>query len=282
VRARVSALFFLLALSYCAQDKLILTDGSAIHGKVLEIGPDGLLLRTTSGTTLVPRTEAVLLEFAGGATERINDPVADKVYRGMAARTAAATRATDLLSRNMVSVNTLALCNADLSVFYERLMGERQAGIGLLAAVNVNRYANVHNAFVAILNNGKKTLDLGVFANYYPHLNERKTKIYFGVMLKYMEFSFSRVKEDTVAGGSNISFTPARSYQVSGLFTFGSHTLIGKQMFIRTILGAGACSVQPVHREQIRIITARNDEDLPLDQSVLPKIYLGINLGVMF
>jgi hypothetical protein len=287
VKLFFTAIFLFATVFTRAQDKIVLTDGSAVQGRVTEVTPDEIVLRSAEGESRLPVTRVLLIEYKNGAVETYTTAGQDADYPTRPNAGKDATGNT-IQPANFVSLNTLALVNADVAVFYERVLYQRKLTAGLMAAANFNMRATGYNLFIGVLNNGKKTHDLGAFLNYYPTGMSGKTRLYFGLMMKYTGFRYSVLKEDTLVNGGTSSihatYTPATGSQLATIVTFGSQTKLGESFFVKTIFGIGGFAVKGTYREQLTLMFERTRGDGPsiFTGSSLPKLYLGFNAGFSF
>ena len=158
-------LCFLSSLSALAQDKLYLLDGTKKTVKILEVGIDAIIYAelSESGAPFIdsketlPISNLMLVEYKNGVVEIFNRPEKNSVStsQGLVSQ-ATKKNAEQSNNTNLISLNTVALCNADISGFYEYILPSKKVGLGIMAAYNFNLYATNPNLFIAILNNGKK------------------------------------------------------------------------------------------------------------------------------
>jgi hypothetical protein len=179
------------------------------------------------------------------------------------------------------SLNTLALCNSDISGFFEKLSANKKVGFGGMAAYNFNRYAVLQNAFIAVLSNAKKQYDAGAFINFYPSHFRKRSTFYYGVFFKYTAFKFTRVIEENTGTAVNLRYEAAQGGQLATMFTIGAHTYVTKNVFIKTMLGIGGFNLRGVYKEQFNYFMnqGRKPNEPEVKYRFLPKVYLGINLG---
>lgn len=290
-------LLVFISVTATAQDKIYFLDGSSKTGKVLEISSDQITLQTQSEPEVFLKSSILLIEFKNGSVEAINTPTRTVIYNAANTpsleKTPRARQEIDLFNYNLGSLNTLALCNADVSGFYERLLPGKQFGVGLMAAYNFNVYANASNFFIAVLNNAKKKYDLGVYANFYPTGFEKRTTFYYGLLFKYMSFTFTKVTEEPVPVGSGLSptlkYEPAEGSQLATIFTCGTHSIFKNKFFIKTIFGLGGFNLRGDYRQQYNyylnnLSQQQNSQKTPTvyDRRFLLKFYFGINMGFSF
>lgn len=159
-------LFFSAGFAASAQDKIYLLDGSCRVVKVLEIAPDYITIVPLSesgapfinSNETIPKNTVLLVEYKNGAIELYNKPDKTTVYTSNSPKTVREKKDADNVSFfNLASLNTLALCNSDITGFFERLVQSKKLGFGAMASYNFNKYVTAPNLFMLILNNAKKT-----------------------------------------------------------------------------------------------------------------------------
>ncbi len=274
------------------QDKVYLLDGSSKTGVIEEISSESVILKGEENAP-IPRESVMLLEFKNGKTEVINRPKSSTNYNPTQLHNSKEAPAKNNDSQNMMSLNTLALCNADISGFYERFVVEKRFGIGAMAAYNFNASAGLQNFFIAVLSNAKKKYDAGIFANFYTRKAVKGNGWYYGVLFKYTSFTFSKATEEKVTSGGvtsvNIRYSSAEGSQFATMFTCGTVTNFNRNIFLKTIMGVGGFRLRGDYRQQynyyLNKAAATNNQGgakITYDRSVLMKIYLGINIGCYF
>ncbi|MBL7918779.1 MAG: hypothetical protein JNJ40_00605 [Bacteroidia bacterium] len=278
-------IFILLAFTLKCQDKLFFLNGQTKSGKVTVITPEYIGLKSDSGVIEFDRSTILLIEFKNGKFDKINDPEKEIIATADKKENFHFKQASkELYSYNRVSINSLALCNADIAAFYERVLPNKKIGLGIMGAYNFNLYANAINPFIAVLANAKKNYDLGGFINFYPARVEKRTFMHCGLMVKYTSFNFTSVRSDSVNVGSvyavTNSYKASKGNQLATIVTIGSHTDITKNFFIKTIFGIGGFRLKGDYKEQFNIeLNKANANNQKLESRSLPKLYLGINLG---
>jgi len=293
---KLALYFFTLLCSVTnAQDKVYLMDGTCKIVKVLEIAPDNITVvpLSESGAPFVNanetifKSEVILIEYKSGFVEVYNIPRRTAIYNANGSirnDVKKDGKEGQVFSFNFASLNTLALCNADISAFFERLSQSKKIGLGAMAAYNFNHYVTTPNSLIGILYNAKKNYDLGVFANLYPAHFKRRTTFYFGILFKYTSFDFSKVVEERSGNSVNIKYVPASGSQMATIVDVGTHTNIGRNFFFKTIAGIGGFKLKGDYKQQFNYFINKDNE--PLDPvanyTILPKIYLGINFGFSF
>ena len=277
-----------------AQDKVYFLDGTSKSGKITEIAPEQVMLQTGSETETIARYLILLIEFKNGSVEVINTPEHTLIYNPESTGNTY-KKPTERMpfNYNLGAVNTLALCNADISGFYERILPNKKFGLGVMGAYNFNARASVSNLFIAVLSNARKKYDLGAFANFYPDdYGSDNTTIHFGILLKYMRFSFYNVIEEKVNSGGSVSTTikyrATEGSQLATIFTCGTHTNLNRNFFFKTLIGIGGFTLRGDYREQYNyaLNTANQNSTSPsptnYNRGFLLKLYAGINFGFSF
>jgi hypothetical protein len=276
-----------------SQDKVYFMDGSCRTAKVLEIAPDFITIVPLSesgepyhnANEIISRNEVILIEYKSGLVEVYNIPQKTAVYNADGVMKKNLKKdPEDIAINNFVSINSLALCNADLSGFVEHLVQSKKIGLGCMAAYNFNSYVTIPNVFLRVLNNAKKNYDVGAFINFYPAHFRRRTTFYFGVLFKYTAFNFSSITEQKVGTSVNVTYTPSKGSQLATLIDVGTHTYLTKNFFFKTIMGIGGFNLHGDYKQQFNYML--NKDNKPSDPTVnytfLPKIYVGLNLGFTF
>lgn len=271
-----------------AQDKIYLLNGYSKTGKVLEVGVEEIILDSEGETLKLFKEDILLIEYKNGTIEKYTEPYQNVVLNpDPVTPTDVAPADKELFPANYLSLNALALCNSDISGFYERVLGNRQIGIGLMGAYNFNPYASLFNAHISTLDNAKKTYDLGTFLNFYSNPFRNKTTLSYGVILKYTGFNFTSVTEKTVTVGGLVSVNaerrPASGSQLATIFTIGSHTRLTNNMFIKTFFGLGGFNLKGVYKDQYNYFQKKTSTRQGSHESrFLLKAYLGVNIGYSF
>ena len=274
----------LVAFSLKSQDKIFFLDGTTKSGKITEISPEEITIKVEFENFYYPRNSILLLEYKNGSFDIINAPKENITSVSEKKENFHFKQAKkEIYNYNQVSLNSLALCNADISVFYERILPVKKIGVGVMGAYNFNLYATSLNSNLAILSNAKKNYDLGGFINFYPGRIEKRTRLHFGVMLKYTSFNFSSVISVVSA---LTTYKPASGSQLATLFTVGTHSDITPNFFIKTIFGIGAFKLHGDYKQQFNLEINKQSQQStnkkntqPVNYNYLPKIYFGINVG---
>ena len=275
-----------------AQDKLYLMDGSRRTVKVLEIAPDNITVVPLSesgapfvdANEVIPKSEVILIEYKSGLVEIYTVPQKTAVYNSNGIMKRDPKKDAQELSFNFVSINTLALCNADISAFFERLLPTKRLGFGFMAAYNFNSYVTLPNSYIGVLYNAKKNYDVGGFVNFYPGHFRRRTTFYFGALFKYTSFNFDKVVEENTGTAVNVKYEPAKGSQLATIINVGFHSNLGNNFFFKTIAGIGGFRLRGEYKDQFNYLMNKDLKpgEARLSYNVLPKIYLGLNFGFNF
>jgi len=283
-----------LLLLFCAllhaQDTVYFLDGSSKTGKVLEVRVDFVRLRSLNGTDSLDKSNVMLIEYQDGRIEKYHLPEKEAIYQPNDNGQPATLKHPqhDLFPQNYVSINTLAFVNSDVSAFLEHVSSNRKIGFGAMAAYNFNTRASLSNLHVFVLENGKKDYDLGAFVNFYKGKGMTEhTSVYYGVMIKYMKIHFTSLTIDSVKVGNAIAptnhYTPSSGSQLATIFTFGTHTPITHNFFIKTVVGLGGFILRGDYKKQYNYEMNKGvNVGSQFDRSLLLKMYLGINAGLTF
>jgi hypothetical protein len=289
VKTGLLLIFTLISLCLGAQDKLVLLDGSQKDGRILEITPEAVIMNENGKETETLKELIYFIRLGNGSVDVFNRPRTDvTVYKNEDPRLPR-PKTNTVSTDNTFAINTLALVNADLSGFYERLIWEKRVGLGVMGAYNFNRNSLIYTPFISILANAKKTFDLGASVNFYfSPLGSQAKSFYVGILVKHTAFRFTRLIYDTVSSGGqvsgNIRYLPAEGSQLATMITLGRHHQINQNFFVRTIYALGGFRVKGHYREQLETIltpasTPGND---PVRISFLPKMYFGVQAGFVF
>jgi hypothetical protein len=279
------ALLFSLSCTLVAQDNVFFLDGRCLQGKIASI-TDSEIRYYAAGSSdsiirIIPRSQVLLIEYAGEKTEILNRPAHSSTYspNGQLVQ-------SQILPNELLYVNTLAFANADVSLFYEHFFNSSRFGAGVMGAYNFNHYATVVNGWIASLSNARKRFDFGIYLNIYPGRLKRRTNFFYGAMIKYMSFDYSAVYEEAIAGQTavRIYYLPAHGQQTAALGQVGFQTTMTQNFFIRTSCGIGGFMLTGNYRKQYNyyLNQTRNAGDPEVHVSVLPKLYVSFDLGYSF
>jgi hypothetical protein len=280
-----SQFLFILAFVFVglkAQDKIYFLNGSSKNCKVEAVTPDHLELTCEGSSQIISKQEIILTRYANGSVDVFTFPKEEQIFQpGIEAKPKASLSS---YRPNYASLNSLALCNSDISVFYEYLSGNKLFGVGVMGAYNFNLSTTFQNLFITVLNSPKKNYDLGITFNVYPVNFSKDLALYFGIMLKYTDFSFTKTLIDSSASGGGNGYTvrylPAKGFQLATLLTAGTHTWLSDHFFLRTLAGIGLFRLRGDYREQFNQSFGGGGQSGNI--TTLPKIYLGVNFGFNF
>ncbi len=295
MRVLLLLLFLTVVFKISSQDKLYLLSGECKNVRVTEIGIDEVKFETDSSNEIVLKETILLIEYKNGTLDVFNRAPESKIINlNSVNKKQINNQNKALFNYNLVSFNSLALCNADASVFFERILQNKKIGMGVMAAYNFNVEAISPNINIVILNGAKKNYDLGLFCNVYKKRFIKKTSLSYGIMFKQTNFSFNSVAEDsiktTTSTGVNITYTKSKGNQFATLFNFGTHTMVLPNFFIKTYFGVGGFNLRGNYKQQYNYEinkasnsnTNQNGTPAQLNVTFLPKLYVGINLGYAF
>jgi hypothetical protein len=269
-----------------SQDKIYLVNGETKTGTLTKLGEEFITIKTSiNDSAEIHKSSILIIAFENGKIQKINS--AEKDVSFIADDNSEINfnqNNKDNLYCNDVSINTLAICNADVSVFFERFLFKKKLGLGIMGSYNFNTRATILNSFIVLLNNGKKNYDLGGFINFYPLEFEKNHFLHFGIMYKYMAFSYTSIKLTNNIGGNQgaaiSSYTSAKGFQSATMLTTGSYSRFNNNFFIKTILGLGTFKLKNDYLEQYNLLSNNNKNNAQSNTTfILPKMYIGINLG---
>lgn len=271
MRSQLIIIFFLLISEAFSQDKVYFLNGTSQTCKVLEISDEEILISSDKGQEKIERKKLLLIHYKNGMTETINTPTQSVIFNPAPDKRAQNERV--LTRPHYISLNTAALCNADVSVFYEYLTQSKKAGFGIMGAYNFNMKASFQNFFIVSLPNSKKNYDLGVTASFYPGGFARRTAFYCGVMMKYTHISFDSQIIVNTPNGNTVEYRQVQASQLATLLTLGTHTNFKNNFFMRTLFGIGGFNLKGDYKREF------NNSFFGNNYTFLPKAYFGFNLG---
>lgn len=276
---------FFLTMSFNAQDRVYLLDGQRLDGLVTEINEEYITLLANSVTQQIRVNAIVLIEFRNGRTEVFNEAPKD-VFVLNSKRPHNTSEKDKIAWQNECYINTLALFNADLSLYYEYRLRAKPLGLGVLCTYNFNHYATLPNVFIGILSNGKKRYDAGAFINFYTGGLNPKHKLYYGLIMKYTAFDFTAVIEDSIYSNNTVSvlvsYEETSASQLSFLFNLGSHHNIADNLFIKSSFAFGFFRLKGVYKEQLNYVLRNPETGEAATYSLLPKASIGLCVGLKF
>jgi hypothetical protein len=271
----------LLVTALRAQDAVYLIDGQKRICRVESITPEFIIVTENREEKSFSRNEVLLIEYKNGRSEIFNLPAENLNVNPANGDIPVTKKPESNINNSYVSLNTLALCNADISVFYEYLPKGKIFSFGVMGAYNFNVNSTNQNLFISALNNGKKNYDIGATINIFPFEQDRELTIYLGAMIKYTDLSFNLTSKDTTHNANTISYTPSKGYQLATIFTIGTQTFINDHFYIRSLAGLGAFALHGAYKTEFNREWNSNSSS-PSNINFLPKIYLGLNIGFNF
>jgi hypothetical protein len=261
------------------QDKIYFLTGDMKEGTVKEIGPEYIKFISEGVVNEIESSKIILLEFSNGSVEVINKPTESLVFTPSGIENNRQEKNAKSLSKtNYVSLNTLALFNTDLAIFYEKIFTQESVGLGVMGAYNFNNYAGFMNNFISILGNAKKNYDLGAFFNYYLTKMDSKKLFSLGLMIKYTDIKFDLT---VPTGGGNFTNVQKKGSQTSTIFTFSTLRHFSNNIFIKTLYGLGGFNLKGDYRKEFNYIFSSSGQQV-YNIRFLPKLYFGVNVGVNF
>ncbi len=225
MRLILSVLFTLLLFANMAysQDVLYTTAGSKLKGKVTEINLKDIKYKDFNNlegpTYVIAKTDVVLIEYANGITEVINDnpntlapkitesvtpiekpaekPVQKPFDRNDPYAKAKKPEKKDFnlyyLNQNAFSINALALANGDITLMYDRDLLKSRMSLTFLGGYSFNSRIGALNFFIRDSKEGaKKKYDAGFGINYMPR-NTKRVQYFVGLLGKYMTYDYLNV-----------------------------------------------------------------------------------------
>ena len=114
VKKNLVYILFFLSAAVAAQDKVYFLDGSSKTGKVIEITSDEIKLEQDEIQS-ISKSSILLIQFKNGSIEVLNRPGNDVIYNSKTFQNPATNKINESLSlNNILSINTLALCNSEI------------------------------------------------------------------------------------------------------------------------------------------------------------------------
>jgi hypothetical protein len=270
-----------------AQDTVYLIDGQKKICHVESITPEFIIITENREEKSLARSEVLLIEYKNGRGEIFNLPAENLNINPDNGSISTIKKPESNTNKNYVSLNTLALCNADISVFYEYFPKGKVLSFGVMGAYNFNINSTNQNLFISVLNNGKKNYDIGATINLFPFEQDGDLNIYLGAMIKYTDLSFNLTNKDTTHNANTVSYLPSKGYQLATMFTIGTQTFINDHFYIRSLAGLGAFGLHGAYKTEFNQewnsnSSSKNSSSPPPSINFLPKIYLGLNIGFNF
>ena len=288
-------IFILVTGVAFSQDKIFYTNGVSKNVSVKEINPENIIIETDSTTETILKEDVMLIEYKNGSIDVFNSPKDSKIINlNSLQKNNMHLQSKIAFNYNFISFNSLALGNADASVFYEHISKNKKIGLGVMGAYNFNSYSNNPNLFITILNNAKKNYDFGIYCNFYRKTFSKKTTFCYGILFKQTNFSFNLLTEDTVKTSNstyiNVNYKYTKGNQFATIFNIGTHTTILPNFFIKTLIGVGVFKLRGDYKTEFNYEINKNNNSNnsnnksaeKLNVNFLPKLYMGLNIGFAF
>lgn len=199
----ILSLFLLLGIVACAhaQDIIYTVSGNKLQAKVTEVNTTDVKYKDFSNlegpTYVISKREVVLIRYVDGFTQIINEnPPAlqpKQEEKSNPSRPALAEKKPMnlyYLSKNLISINALALMNGDVTILYDRELLDSRLGITLLGGYNFNPNTGPLNAVIRdSWLQSKKNYDVGLGISFMPR-NTRRAQYFVGLLGKYMSYDY--------------------------------------------------------------------------------------------
>lgn len=191
-------LFFATTVVVRAQDFIFTISGSKFPAKVVEVNTNDVKYKDFSNlegpTYVISKREVVLIRYSNGYVQIINDnpPALQPKTETEKAVKLPEKKPLNLyyLSKNMISINALALMNGDLTLLYDRELLDSRLCVTVLGGYNFNPNTGPLNAVVrSSWLQSKKNYDAGLGISFMPR-NTQRAQYFVGLLGKYMSFNF--------------------------------------------------------------------------------------------
>lgn len=199
MKALLSFLLLVVAMTCArAQDIVYTISGNKIQANVTEVNTTDVKYKDFSNpegpTYVISKREVVLVLYRDGSTQIVNDnppPLSPKTTEDKASRLPE-KKPLNLyyLSKNLLSINALALMNGDVTLLYDRELLDSRLCLTFLGGYNFNPNTGPLNAVVrSSWLQSKKNYDAGLGISFMPR-NTRRAQYFVGLLGKYMSFDF--------------------------------------------------------------------------------------------
>ena len=281
----------LTCLSLKAQDRVFYLDGTSKLCKVLDVNSEHIKIADEqSPESIIARAYIMMIEYKNGYVDIFNVPTEDSELGGKQENEEVIKPLkASQFKHSYASINTMGLCNADISGTYEYMPNTIPLTFGVMGAYNFNIRGSIQNANISVLDNGKKNYDLGFTINYFPASgDEGAEKISIGLMFKYTDFNYTTTHIDsTGSAGSRIPVTTYQrhnGHQFSTLGTASYHLNFKNGFFMRGIVGLGFFKLERSYRDAYNEVSNRDQKpgQAYIDHQYLAKGYLALNIGFNF
>lgn len=292
---------FLFANMAYSQDILYTTAGSKLKGRVTEINLKDIKYKDFSNlegpTYVIAKTDVVLIQYANGTTEVINDnpntlapkitesitpvekpaekPVQKPFDRNDPYAKGKKTEKKDVnlyyLNNNAFSINALALANGDVTLMYDRDLLKSRMSLTFLGGYSFNSHIGALNFFIRDSKDAaKKKYDVGFGINYMPR-NTKRVQYFVGLLGKYMAYDYLNVVDTT---NNQKNYQKASASQVAIMISNGWVFRVTPNFSFK-VFGSIGAQINSTPLETTNSTGRVNYGDYP-------KVYLGYCFGYRF
>ena len=303
MRQILSVLFtlFLFANMAYSQDILYTTAGSKLKGRVTEINLKDIKYKDFNNlegpTYVIAKTDVVLIQYANGTTEVINDnpntlapkitetvtsiekpaekPVQKPFDRNDPYAKAKKPEKKDFnlyyLNNNTFSINALALANGDVTLMYDRDILKSRMSLTFLGGYSFNSRIGALNLFIRDSKDGaKKKYDAGFGINYMPR-NTKRVQYFVGLLGKFMAYDYLDVIDTT---NNQKNYQKASASQVAIMISNGWVFRVTPNFSFKVFGSIGA------QINSTPLVTFNSNGKV--NYGDYPKVYLGYCFGYRF
>jgi hypothetical protein len=273
------AMFILSVFKNYGQDYIYTANGQKIKSTVLEISEQEISyqknnLKDTS-IYIINKLDVVLIKYKNGVSEIFNQNPSDfepKQNNSFASSKNRKLFDVNYLSKNLLSINALALANGDITLIYDREVLNNKLCLSILGGYNFNSRMGALNLYISdTKEQAKKLFDVGLGINYVA-AKVKKAHYYIGLLGKYMPYHYQQVV-DTANNQKN--YSAAHANQISLMFTNGFLFRISPSFNLKLFcsLGKSINSVPLDKKDKNGEISSYTN---------YPKVYLGYCFGYRF
>lgn len=270
-----------------AQDVMYTIAGNKIQARVLEIATSEIKYKDFKNlegpTYIIDSKEIVLIQFANGTTQVINDnppasePKKEEVNTGTTIIKKDKKELPNLyyINPNLLSINALALANGDFTLIYDREFFKSKLSLSFLGGYNFNtRMGALNAAIIDSRDKAKKNYDVGFGINFMPR-NTKRVQYFVGFLGKYMNYTYDKIVDNT---GNQIFYEKAKGYQIALMLTNGWVYRINPNFNFKLFGSIGL----PINSPKLYDYNSTNGQKDPNPFSTMPKVYLGYCFGYRF
>ncbi len=256
-----------------AQDIIYTTGGNKITAKVTELNMTDVKYKDFANlegpTYVISKVEVVLIQFSDGSSQIINEnppSLEPKKPEEKQAKTPVKKKDFNLyyLSKNLLSINALALANGDVTLLYDRELLDSKLCLTFLGGYNFNPHMGGLNGLIAnAYQHTKKNYDAGFGISFMPR-NTRRVQYFIGLLVKYMSYNY----EDLTVVNSQSVLAVSKGSQLAIMLNNGWVFRITPNLNFKFFGAIGAPINTPKLTQQ--------------DANLVPKVYLGYCFGYRF